>query len=282
MSFVMGQLPTANQRGLSRPVIIISGLILSFFIVVTVVGTQLLTSRSVPSPKKIEKLLKNKRYTEAITSLRKGSPAQHQRVSYAVQVAMAWMALAWEEQNKQGWMEYGKNSADWLNSATADSALMYLQEAIFLDPSSVDAHYYLGILYREKGWYNDAEREFLTALKLDKNHIESRINIAVLYTRTNKLIESERQLQLAWKADSKNAAVAKNLLFLYRYHLEIPESAIVWSNRYLNMGPHNDIDEHQIKKDLMDLLVRYPDLPLSEEQKWRKAPRFGRNLSNRQ
>jgi Tfp pilus assembly protein PilF len=65
-----------------------------------------------------------------------------------------------KKQDIQSWSEYGLDSDDWLKGRRLRNALNDFKEAIRRDPSSAEARYFLGVVYREKGWFAEAENQF--------------------------------------------------------------------------------------------------------------------------
>jgi len=56
------------------------------------------------------------------------------------------------------------------NKGEVDAAIKSLKKASFLEPDFIAAHYFLGMLNREKGLVDDAKREFRTVLNLIHDH----------------------------------------------------------------------------------------------------------------
>ena len=56
------------------------------------------------------------------------------------------------------------------NKGEVDAAIKSLKKASFLEPDFIAAHYFLGMLNREKGLVDDAKREFRTVLNLIRDH----------------------------------------------------------------------------------------------------------------
>lgn len=171
------------------------------------------------------------------------------------------------------WSRYGTDSLDWLRGPMADSAAAWFKIAKLRDPSSAEAHYYLGVVYKEKGWFREAEEEFLETLRLDSANIDARLALGSLYPRMDLCDDAAQHLLDAWRLSPSNSQVAKNLAFLYRFYRDNPESAIVWYNRYLNDPPPGDIDFNSAKRDIGELLDRYPEYSPKEKQLWRRQSR---------
>jgi tetratricopeptide (TPR) repeat protein len=221
-----------------------------------------------------EELLKKREYREAYHLVENAIEEDGPRHGLLVQKAKILIALAWERQNREGWRNYGTNLDDWLDTDEADKAEDVLRSVLADDPDNIDAHYFLGMLYMEKGWAAKAESEFLDVLRHDREHISARVNLAAVYTMMDRPTFAEDELRRAYRLAPDTVRVVKNLAFLYRFYLDKPESAMVWSNRYLNMAPKGDRDVNIVRAELKEMLQRYPDFALREPQTWRKQRRF--------
>lgn len=270
----------ANRRGLSVVAVILAGFILAFFSLVVILAVRGIAHRWSPSIDNAERLLARGKYDEALTLARRVETSGEREVERLVLLGKLRLAKAWEQQHRENWRNYGKDENDWMPTEHASRAESRFKQALELQPDYRDAHYYLGILYMEKGWFSAAESEFLSILRSHPDQAPARINLGVLYTRMDRYREAEEELRSVWRSDDENVAAARNLAFLYRYYLEIPESAMVWSNRYLNLeperssGPTASLDRSFVKRDLQRMLKRYPEFALDEKRQWEKQPRF--------
>jgi tetratricopeptide (TPR) repeat protein len=191
-----------------------------------------------------------------------------------VEKGKIFLALAWEQQNRDGWRAYGTDKNNWLHSSYGDSAEGYFEYVIRRDPRYLDAHYYLGVLYMQRGWYSEAETEFMEILKRDRNHSNARASLGALYTSMGRYDEAESELHRAYNNDPENSMISRNCYALYRYYKENPESSMVWANRFLNGEGGKPFEYYYIKQDLLDMMERYPEVELSEEKKWKEEKRF--------
>src|SRR5438552_12794381 len=59
-----------------------------------------------------------------------------------------------------------------------DEAIKEFEKAINLDPESAHAHDNLATVYAEKKWYREALQEYLTAIRLDPESATGHYNLA--------------------------------------------------------------------------------------------------------
>ena len=269
---------TGSNRGLSFPVVLISGITAAFFIHITFFVIRHINSKWSPTAKNAQELIKKKKYAEALAIIEKAEKGREDNALLLVEKGKVWFSLALEREQRTRWKDYGKDEKDWLNSQEASKAEVCLKKAVDIDPDNTDAHYLLGLLYMEKGWYSVAETEFLSVLRVDREHVNALINMGVLYTEMKRYDLAERELRNALRLEPENPPIAKNLAYLYRFYLDKPDSAMVWANRYLNFEPENDMDINYVRKELVEMLQRYPEFIPKEPMKWKKERIKGRGL----
>ncbi len=254
--------------------ILLVGLTLAFFTAASLIAARLVVTRWQPTLANSERLLKNRKYDEALALAEKLEARGHNAPRVQVLQGKVWLARAWKRLEKENWASYGKNDNDWFPGPDVDRAEDHFKKALEMNPDNIPAHYYLGIIYMEKGWYSSAESEFLAVLNQDEEQILARVNLATLYTKQQQYERAEIELRRAYVIEPRSVSVAKNMALLFRYHIAQPESAIVWANRYLNLDPEGDLDESFVRSELLQMLQRYPDVPLDEGKKWKNKKRF--------
>lgn len=260
-------------RSLSVPVIVLSGVIAASFLLLAVFVIRQLAAGWSPSRNNVDKLLKVGKYQEALAVIR-GERDKQPSAERLVEEGRVWLALAWERMNRERWSSYGTNENDWFDVPEADRAEKALDQALELDSDNTDALYYRGMLYFEKGWYSAAESDFTAVLKTDRDHVRARVNLGALYSRRDRPDLARNELLRAYEIDPQNPLVLKNLAFLYRFHLDRPDSAMLWSNRYLNTEPRDDWDINVIRDEMQRMLERYPEHRPEEPMEWREPRRF--------
>jgi Flp pilus assembly protein TadD len=96
-------------------------------------------------------------------------------------------------------------------------AIKQLEEAIRIAPNFYNAHYDLGVLYREAGRNADAEAAFLRAIELNRTTVEPLVNLSSLYIDDNRFDQAVEVSEEAVKRDGNSAPAFFNLgLALYK------------------------------------------------------------------
>lgn len=75
------------------------------------------------------------------------------------------------------------------NEVWADQ-IVFWEDVVAKSPRKAKPHHNLGMNYMQTGKYDEAEREFRTALKLDASMMESHVNLGELYYREHRLDEA--------------------------------------------------------------------------------------------
>ncbi|NLG16557.1 MAG: tetratricopeptide repeat protein [Fibrobacter sp.] len=261
-----------RSAGLSYPLILITGFIIACVLFFGFLIIRHISRTYSPSIVNAEKYLKRGKINEAFTLSERISS---NNPGFYLLRGKIWLALSIKKQDVENWGKYGLDSQDWLKGEEIDNALLNFKEAVRKDPSSGEARYYLGVVYREKGWYSEAERQFEEALSIEPSEIKIIVAMASLMVRMDRLDEAESELREAFRIDPEDPSVMKNMAFLFRFYKQKPDSALVWLNRYLNNVQEKDLDINLAKKEFQELLERYPEFKPSEPQDWRnKKPRF--------
>ncbi len=268
----------SSSKGLSFPVVLISGITAAFFLLITFLIIRYINLGWSPTAKSAQDLINKKKYAEALAVIEKAEKGREDNALLLVEKGKVWFSLALEREHRTRWKNYGKDEKDWLNSQEADKAEVYLRKAVDIDPENKDAHYLLGLLYMEKGWFSVAETEFLSVLRIDRKYVNALINLGVLYTEMKRFDLAEQELRNALNLEPDNTSVAKNLAYLYRFYLDKPDSAMVWANRYLNYEPENDMDINYVRNELVEMLQRYPEYTPKEPMTWKKQRVKGRGV----
>jgi tetratricopeptide (TPR) repeat protein len=263
-----------SRSGLSFPVILLSGVIAAIFLCIATLAVNHVLKTWSPTKKNIDRLIMKRRYNDALSLMKTRGSALHDSSDVLVLMGKIWLAVAWERMNLDRWKSYGKNEEDWFDLPEASTAEKFFLQALEHGQANADAHYFLGILYMEKGWYAAAEIEFLEALKVRPDDIRTKQNLGVLYSKMDRPDEAARELLGAHDLDPENTSIMKNLCFLYRYYLDKPDSGMLWANRYLNMHPEDDLDMNAVREEFRTMSERYPELMPDEPLMWQKPRRF--------
>ncbi len=75
--------------------------------------------------------------------------------------------------------------------------LQYFREGVRQTPNEKIIHNYLGQAYLERGWLENAEREFLWAISLEPNYVEAWNNLGLVKIRRGDLESAEKALKTA-------------------------------------------------------------------------------------
>lgn len=264
-----------NHRGGTFVFILYICVVVILFGTLTYVVIKKLDRGFSPSLENVEQRMQRKKYDEALRLLAAREKADQEATPRTLCLqGRIWLYKAIQKQDSTHWARYGINESNWLQCREGKRAEQYLTQAIARDDTYGPAHYYLGVLYMQRGWYSEAYTRFERALTLNAHRVYSYINMGVIRSRQEQFRQAKRLLGKAYAIDSANPDVAKNLYFLYSHHTPVPESALIWGNRYLNADPQNDLHEYLIMQEVKKLLARYPDVALSPAPAWRRKGRF--------
>jgi tetratricopeptide (TPR) repeat protein len=100
-------------------------------------------------------------------------------------------------------MFYNNKGADALLRKDYTSAYAYFREALLLDPDFDSGWINLGIVYRLRGYFNQAEKTYQHALGLNSDSLTAWENLAYLYTFTGR--EEEAEAILAKVENKRNS-----------------------------------------------------------------------------
>ncbi len=261
-----------NCKGLSFPMILVIGSIISTVLVTAILLVHIINSNFKPSIRNVERLMQRGRFEEA-----KALIDQMDSVSSDVILLNAELHFfkALQHRKEEKWKSYGNDESDWFRSEEIDSAIAQFKrvaESEAGEKLSI-ACYYLGQIYSQKGWFYEAEKQFQKVLSIDPNHKNAKLALSSLYVKLSRFQDAESLLRNIYLEKPDDPDVSKNMAYLYRYYIVSPESAIVWFNRYLNNARPRDFDVNHCKNELEDLLQRYPEYCPTEPQNWRKQDR---------
>lgn len=267
-----GSVGNSGERGsiaflLAIVVVIAAAGVLTFVIV------RKISSRSPLDSDAVVRLVKKKKFEEALALVDR-IDANSYKPTVMIDKGRIWLSMAVESQNKVGWRDYGKNDYDWFQSAQIDSALSYFKRALLLDPDNTTATYWAGLIYLEKGWYDDAQAAFETALEDQTYAISARVSLAALFSQQRDFNRAEEILHEAYRIDQRDPLVAKNLMILNRFYLKRQDSAVIWANRFLNNAHPRDFDRNIAKSEMKEMLSENPGLEPAEPMLWKTKKRF--------
>ena len=115
-----------------------------------------------------------------------------------------------ENNNKNAELAFSKG-LECYRRGQLDDAIECYKKALFFSPTDNLAAYNLGLAYKSKLDYNNAEKAFQTTLKLNPNMIEAKTMLAVVYRMQKKYLNAEKTLN---KVIEQNPNYAKAYLYL--------------------------------------------------------------------
>ncbi len=261
---------TCGRRGLSPLIIVLSGFLLATSLCALFLGLRHVRLRFSPTFTNAERFLLRGKFDEAFAFAEDIGGETSEK---ALLRGRIFLARSLRKQCLDGWRRYGTDSLDWLQEPDIDSALLCFRNSLELDPESATANYYLGVVFKEKGWFREAEDAFRETLRLSPEHIEAGIALGSLFSMMDRQAEAVECLYDAFRLAPRNPQVAKNMALLYRFHLEKPDSAIIWFNRYLEFAQPNDRDITGARHELRELVQRYPEFSPPPPGSWKKGRR---------
>lgn len=137
-----------------------------------------------------------------------------------------------------------------------DEALPLLLAVIDADPSHLDAHHKLGLLFMKKGEFSQAELYFSQLVNLKQDPIYFSNLGAALYQQ-QRLVEAAEAYENAIALDDKRAERLQSLAQVY-YELGDDEKALHYFERAARRKP-KDTDLKLILADYYERLVRLED-----------------------
>jgi tetratricopeptide (TPR) repeat protein len=93
-----------------------------------------------------------------------------------------------------------------------EEARLRLEEALRVDPRSVEAHVHLGNVFDDLGRAADAEREYRAALALDPQEPNAHYNLGLLYAEQGRHDDAVREMRAARAAAPADAELASALV----------------------------------------------------------------------
>jgi len=252
-----------KKKTLSFTVILISGILFSLLILISIFALRYIEYNFTPSVKSSEKLLKKGRPQQAMAALNKAPGKQNDSKTLLLRGKILFAVLI-EQLKEEKWGSYGVNPKNWISHPLAEEAEQCFLEAIEKSPNDSEIRQVLGNLYREQGRFAEAEKILKSAIELDDTDVETFTALGFVYAESERLTLAQEKLYKAWELDKNNSKTAKNLGYFYRYYKEIPESSIVWFNRYFDSNPKRDPDVNFIRVELQNLIERYPEFDKGE------------------
>ena len=99
--------------------------------------------------------------------------------------------------------------------AWADSALVFAERALELDPDLAEAHNAIGFVYGSRGWRQRAYEEYVRAWELDRSDNSTMNNIAASHLARGRLDEALTWYERAVRVDPTNTLYRSGMAFIY-------------------------------------------------------------------
>lgn len=265
----------SSQKRNPLPFVILISLLIAgtFAILVFLMGN--LKKEMKGSAKNAEEFYLSGKPQEAIDELDRLPAEQRGTCNSLLWYGKSWYLSAWEDQEKNRWADYGRNSNDWFEGEMVDKAVHYLKRAS-LDTSCVtEATFYLALIYLQKGWYERSDEKFRELFSYDSKHRMGILNFGVLRSRSGDYRSAEKIFLKGLKLYPDEPEYYKNLFWIYDSHLKEYEKAVSYGDQYLKHAVKGDVGALRVRQELIDLLARFPEYrtdTLQIEQK--KFPHF--------
>ena len=193
-----------NDRGLSLPVILLSGLICSCFLLGAVLAIRYLHQRYSPSLKSSERLLDKGKYRDALTILEKMESNEYNRIRELTLRGRIMYSLLHEQLRREQWGSYGVDPENWISHPMAHEAERCFLQVLAVKSDDIQVRLALGNLYKEQGRFSGAEEQFRIVYETDDKNAEAMLALGVLYAETDRLDDAGRYLSKAWELDREN------------------------------------------------------------------------------
>ncbi len=197
---------------------------------------------------------------EALKELDKLPPEKRGTSESLIWYGKSWYLKAYKEHGDTRWADYGKDSSDWFKGKAVDNAVHFLKQSLSDSSTRAEATFYLALIYMQKGWYDKSERAFKELFLVDKNHREGLLNFAVLKTRTDSYESALKILGMGINQYPEEAEYYKNVFIIYNSHLVDYKKAVEFGDLYLKKAKQGDVGAIRIRRDLIDILARFPEL----------------------
>jgi Tfp pilus assembly protein PilF len=102
-----------------------------------------------------------------------------------------------------------------LQNQENEAAILELKKATIVDPGSAQAYYYLALAQQRAGRYDDALKNYRSALKYDSKFYEAQFNSAVIYSMQEKYDLAMESFRKAFSLYSEDAELYYNLALCY-------------------------------------------------------------------
>ncbi|MDR0303792.1 MAG: hypothetical protein LBH98_03350 [Chitinispirillales bacterium] len=249
-----------------------SGHLLATIIISVIISTAcavflvfMLTAKiSLPSPfvlkpqKSITEFLDKGKTSEALDIISKQPDSIQKSDTSLLMRGKAWYLTAWQRYESENWKSYAKNSNDWFLGDDVDRALICLTQSAQSADTWAQATTMIGVIYMEKGWFEKAKNTFQSILKKDITQRDAFLYYGVVLSRMGQYENAINHLE-KWSNYLSDPDFVKNLCYLYLFDLKDYEKAIFLGDIYLKIAPRGDVGIIRVKRELLDLVNRFPE-----------------------
>ena len=109
-----------------------------------------------------------------------------------------------------------------------DEAIKYYKQAIIQKPDFSDAHYKLGIVYKEKGELDEALAQLKEVILLEPNHVEAHYNMGVCYDAKNSINDAISAYKNVISINGSHLEAHNKLAALYYQKQMIEEASHIY------------------------------------------------------
>jgi Flp pilus assembly protein TadD len=115
-------------------------------------------------------------------------------------------------------------------------AAVLLNDVIALTPERAAPHTNLGIIYRRTGRFDEAIREYESAIRINPADAEAYHNLGLAHRRRGAFADAERAYLRALELRPNQVDTRYNLGILYDLYLDRPQDALVQYRTILDLG----------------------------------------------
>ena len=131
---------------------------------------------------------------------------------------MVWAETAEDKDAK----DRAKESGEWIvkgnnnfQTKNYDQAITCYKEALAIEPRAANAHYNLGLAYREKRMLDEAIKEFEKAVEINPDSVERHYNLGISYYQKGMIDQAITELDKAAAIKPDDANIHYNLGVAY-------------------------------------------------------------------
>jgi tetratricopeptide (TPR) repeat protein len=211
-----------------------------------------------PEHEGINSLLEKGNPAEALDMINAQSGLEKESDTSLLTQGKAWYLLAWKRYEKENWKSYAKDPKDWFVGDDVNKAVSCLARSSKSPETYLEATTMLGVIYMEKGWYQKAKSAFEDALRANPKYRDAFLYYGVSLSRLKQSAMAIKHLE-KWENYLDDCDFVKNLFYLYLFDAKNYEVATNLGDTFLKIAVRGNPDIVGIKRELLDLSVRFPE-----------------------